>query len=85
MAFFDRLGAGPAACPLQKVDLFVTDGLQGADLHRAVGGDNARHQTHKGGEEEFEAVAKYLEKFKPKVYSDASNPKSPVLFLYSIK
>lgn len=43
------------------------------------------YRGHKGGEEEFEAVAKYLEKFKPKVYSDASNPKSPVLFLYSIK
>ena len=43
------------------------------------------YRGHEGGEEEFEAVKDYLARFKPEIYTDSANPKSPVLFLYSLK
>lgn len=43
------------------------------------------YRGHEGGEEEFEAVKRYLAPFEPEVYTDSANPKSPVLFLYSLR
>lgn len=43
------------------------------------------YRGHDGGEEEFEAVKDYLAPFEPEIYADSANPKSPVLFLYSLK
>lgn len=42
------------------------------------------YKAHEGGENEFEVVSNYIAQFNPKIYTDQNNPKSPVLFLYSI-
>lgn len=43
------------------------------------------YKAHDGGLDEFYAVNEYLKDFTPDIFTDAANPMSPTLFVYSLK
>lgn len=42
------------------------------------------YPAHDGGKSELDCVSEYLAKYSPQIFRDEANPKSPVLFVFSI-